>query len=129
MIAQRSEHLSDSANRTQLTRAQVAATQVDEADALLDGMADATLDSSWPAAGEQYAPYLQTAVGGTLLAPLTARLAITIAVTGILFSAYIYLLCIAVVGPETASEWSGVATPSSMSRSSALARNCTEALT
>ena len=112
MIAQRAEHLSDVASRSELTRQQVAVTTDESGIALLDGMSDVALNESWPVAGEEYAPYLQAAVGDTLGAPLTGRLAVTVGAIGLLFSGYIYLLCSAVVPIEMAAEWSEVATPS-----------------
>ena len=111
MIAQRAEHLSNLAARSELTRRQIAVTIDESGTAVLDGMSDSRLDAAWPTAGEEYAPYLRAAVGETLAAPLTGRLAITVVVIGVLFSGYIYVLCAAVVPVEVASEWTAVATP------------------
>ena len=111
MIAQRAEHLSDQRTRLQLTRRQVALASNESDTEVLDELDDETLDAAWPAAGEEYAPYLQTAVGSTLQAPLTGRLAVTISAVGLLLSAYIYLLCSAVIRIDRAEAWSGVDTP------------------
>ena len=93
MIAQRDEQLSDLQGRSDLTRQQIKATADSAGIGLVDEMTDSRVDSAWPAAREEYAPYLHAAVGPTLSAPLTGRLAITVGVTGVLFSGYIYLLC------------------------------------
>jgi hypothetical protein len=112
IIAQRAEQLSDLQSRSELTRRQVRATAPNEAIALVDEMTDSRVGSAWPAAGEEYAPYLHAAVGPTLVAPLTGRLAITVGVTGFLFTGYIYLLCSAVVPLRIAIAWSQASTPS-----------------
>jgi hypothetical protein len=111
MIAQRAEQLSDLQGRSELTRRQIRATAENAGIVLVDEMTDSRVDSAWPAAGEEYAPYLHAAVGPTLSAPLTGRLAITVGVTGILFSGYIYLLCSAVVPLRIAAAWSQARTP------------------
>jgi hypothetical protein len=108
----RAKQLCDQSGRSELTRRQLSAADSDSNEALLETMADADLESAWPAAGEEYAPYLQAAGGETLLSPLTGRLALTIGIVGILFSAYIYLLCAAVVPASLAAEWTGTVAPS-----------------
>lgn len=112
MVSQRAEHLSDVSERAEMTRKQILAASGDDSEALMEGMSDSRVDGSWPVAGEEYAPYLRAAAGETLQAPLTGRLALTIGVVGILFSAYVYLLCSAVVPAGIAGEWSAVAVPS-----------------
>lgn len=112
MVSQRAEHLSDVSQRSELTRKQLLATTGEDGEALMEGMSDSNVDGAWPVAGEEYAPYLGAAVGETLQAPLTGRLGLTIAIVGILFSAYIYLLCLAVVPIGIARNWSHAAVPS-----------------
>jgi hypothetical protein len=112
-ITQRAEHLSDQQDRIRLTREQVAAATSESDIEVLDALDDATLEAAWPTAGEEYAPYLQAAIGRTLAAPLTGRLAVTVGVVGLLLSAYIYLLCSAVVRIDRAAAWSGQKVPSS----------------
>ena len=111
MVEQRAEHLSDSPERSEMTRAQLAAITGDEGSALLEGMPDTKVEGSWPTAGEEYAPYLQAAASGTLQSPLTGRLALTVGVVGALLSAYVYLLCSAVVPAGLAREWTGAIAP------------------
>ena len=111
MVKQRAEHLSDSPERSEMTRAQLAVITGDEGIALLEGMPDAKVEGSWPTAGEEYAPYLQAAAAGSLQSPLTGRLALTVGVIGALLSAYVYLLCSAVVPAGLAGEWTGAVAP------------------
>lgn len=112
MLSQRAEHLSDASERAEMTRQQVLTGNGHDGEALMEGMTDPMVDSSWPVAGEEYAPYLRAAAGETLQAPLTGRLALTIGAVGILFSVYVYLLCSAVVPAGIAREWSTVDVPS-----------------
>lgn len=111
MVSQRAAHLSDVGQRSELTRRQLLATMGGDGDALMEGMIDANVDDAWPVAGEEYAPYLRAAAGDTLQAPLTGRLGLTVAVIGMLFSAYIYMLCLAVVPAGIAHNWSRVTVP------------------
>lgn len=111
MVGQRAEHLSDNPERSEITRTQLTAITGEEGSALLEGMPDDRVEGSWPAAGEEYAPYLQAAAGGTLQSPLTGRLALTVGVVGALLSAYVYLLCSAVVPAGLAEEWTGSVAP------------------
>lgn len=113
MVSQRAEHLSDVSQRSELTRNQLLATTGKDGEALMEGMSDSNVDGAWPVAGEEYAPYLRAAVGETLQAPLTGRLGLTVAIVGILFSSYIYMLCLAVVPVGIARNWSHAAVPSS----------------
>jgi hypothetical protein len=111
-MEQRAQHLCDLSRRSELTRGQLSAGDGDENDPLLDGMTDTSMEGSWPAAGEEYAPYLHAAGGETLRSPLTGRLALTVGIVGVLFSAYIYVLCSAVVPGSLATEWTGTIAPS-----------------
>jgi hypothetical protein len=106
MIEQRAAHLSNSSARVQLTRNQVLTVLGEEEGLIVADMSDGRIDSSWPPAGEEYAPYLRAAAGDTLISPLTGRLAVTVGVVGVLFSAYVYALCLAVVPLEIAADWS-----------------------
>lgn len=112
MVSQRAEHLCDTSVRAQLTRDQVLAATDADGEALLEDMSDSNVSDAWPVAGEEYGPYLRAIAGETLQAPLTSRLALTVGVVGILFSAYVYLLCAAVIPVQIAEEWSKVAVPS-----------------
>jgi hypothetical protein len=111
MVEQRAEHLSDMSERSEMTRTQVIVVTGEDGSALLEGIPDAKIEESWPTAGEEYAPYLQAAAGGILQSPLTGRLAITVGVVGALLTAYVYLLCSAVVPAGLASDWTGAVAP------------------
>jgi hypothetical protein len=110
-VQQRAEHLSDLSERSELTRAQLIAINGNEGSALLEGIPDATVEKSWPTAGEEYAPYLQAAAGGSLQSPLTGSLALTVGAVCLLLTAYVYLLCSAVVPAGLAADWTGMAAP------------------
>lgn len=110
-VEQRARELCDFPERSDLTRGQLATAEGEENGAVLEGMTDTNMEEAWPAAGEEYAPYLHAAGGETLRSPLTGRLALTVGVVGVLFSAYIYLLCSAVVPSGLAAEWTGTSAP------------------
>ncbi len=105
VLYQRAEYLSKNPKRPEMTRKQAEATLSDDDLAPLYGIDDDGVDSSWPNAGEEYAPFLSAAEGSALQAPLTARLLVTILAVGALLSLYIYLLCSTVVSAEVASQW------------------------
>lgn len=111
MLHQRAELLSDAANRAELTRDQAMLTVPEDGAAMLAEMDDPSLEDAWPAAGEEYAPYLNAVGGAVLQKPLTAYLAITVGAIGVLLSLYVYLLCSAVIPSDVAAEWSGVHVP------------------
>jgi MFS family permease len=107
----RARQLCDLSERSELTRGQLTTADGEENGPLLESMADSSLEEAWPAAGEEYAPYLHATGGETLRSPLTGRLALTVGVVGVLFSAYIYVLCSAVVPSGLAAEWTGASAP------------------
>jgi hypothetical protein len=110
-MEQRAKYLCDLSERSELTRRQLAAADGDANDPLLETMTDTSVEGAWPPAGEEYGPYLHAAGGETLRSPLTGRLALTVGVVSLFFSAYIYVLCSAVVPGSLATEWTGTAAP------------------
>lgn len=115
-MEQRAEHLCDLSERSELTRHQLTAADSDANNPLLETMTDTSLEGAWPPAGEEYAPYLHAAAGETLRSPLTGRLALTVGIVTLLFSAYIYVLCSAVVPGSLAAEWTGAVAPATQAQ-------------
>jgi hypothetical protein len=111
MLHQRAAVLSDAADRAEMTRDQAMLAVPEDGAALLGEMDDPGIEDAWPAAGEEYAPYLNAVGGSVLQKPLTGYLAITVVAIGVLLSLYVYLLCSAVVPRDLAAEWSGVHVP------------------
>jgi len=109
VISQRSAHLSDDANRAELTRKQASPSISDDAQAVLESVKDSELDAAWPNSGEEYAPLLSATEGSTLQAPLTSRLILTIGIVGALLTTYIYALCSMVVPADTVRAWTSEA--------------------
>lgn len=109
VISQRSAHLSDDANRAELTRKQASPSISDDAQAVLESVKDSELDAAWPNSGEEYAPLLSATEGSTLQAPLTSRLILTIGIVGVLLTTYIYALCSMVVPADTVRAWTSEA--------------------
>jgi hypothetical protein len=110
-VSRRAASLCDHPNRSEMTRTVLGAV-VAEGAPLLDTMPGASFEEAWPAAGEEYGPYLNAAVGESLRSPLTGRLALTVGVVGLLFTAYIYVLCAAVVPADLAEGWTKSVVPS-----------------
>lgn len=63
------------------------------------------LNEAWPRGGEEYAPYLVAAEGGSLRRPLAARLLITTAAIALLLTGYIYVLLAVIVPRPVATTW------------------------
>jgi hypothetical protein len=110
MLDQRARLLCDRPDRAELTRAQAKPGSSGPV-AMVEEMDGASLDATWPTAGHEYVPYLNSACGGVLQSPLTAYLLITVAAVGALLSLYIYLLCSAVVPSDLAAQWSHSSVP------------------
>ena len=110
-VERRARYLCDHTERSELTGQQLEAAEPDSV-ALLETMPEQSVEDAWPAAGEEYGPYLHAAAGETLRSPLAGRLALTIGVVAVLFTGYIYILCAAVVPADLATEWTGTVAPS-----------------